>query len=48
MQPLAQAWSDAELEERLSKIPTSGRREIWQRMARRPYTEEESRPQPTI
>jgi glutathione S-transferase len=37
----AQKWSDAELAERLKKIPTKERQEAWIRAARRPYTEEE-------
>jgi glutathione S-transferase len=37
----AQKWSDAELAERLRKIPSKERQEAWIRAARRPYTEEE-------
>lgn len=37
----ASQWSDAELEERLRKIPSKERREAWLRAARKPYTEEE-------
>ena len=37
----AQKWSDAELAERLKKIPTKERQEAWIRAARKPYTEEE-------
>lgn len=37
----ASQWSDAELEERLKKIPSKERREAWLRAARKPYTEEE-------
>jgi glutathione S-transferase len=37
----ASQWSDAELAERLKKIPTRERREAWLRAARKPYTEEE-------
>ena len=37
----AQKWSDAELAERLKKIPSKERQEAWIRAARRPYTEEE-------
>ena len=36
--PMARDWSDAELERRLAAIPTEGRRAIWRRMAREPYT----------
>lgn len=39
--PFAREWSDAELEERLSAIPTEERRATWRRMAREPYSEEE-------
>ncbi|HZQ00052.1 MAG TPA: glutathione S-transferase family protein [Reyranella sp.] len=41
MQQIAQKWTDAELAERLAKIPTKERREAWLRTARKPYTEEE-------
>ena len=37
----AAQWSDAELAERLKKIPSKERQEAWIRAARRPYTEEE-------
>jgi len=37
----AAQWSDAELAERLQKIPSKERQEAWIRAARRPYTEEE-------
>jgi glutathione S-transferase len=37
----ASQWSDAELAERLKKIPSKERQEAWLRAARRPYTEEE-------
>jgi glutathione S-transferase len=37
----AAAWSDAELAERLKKIPSKERQEAWLRAARKPYTEEE-------
>ena len=43
LQPIAQQWSDEELNERLSRIPTKQRREFWHRIARRPFTEEEKR-----
>lgn len=39
--PFAKAWSDAELEARLSAIPTEDRRRTWRRMAREPFTEAE-------
>lgn len=37
----AAKWSDAELAERLKKIPSKERQEAWIRAARKPYTEEE-------
>jgi len=37
----AAKWSDAELAERLQKIPSKERQEAWLRAARRPYTEDE-------
>jgi glutathione S-transferase len=37
----ASKWSDAELAERLQKIPSKERQEAWLRAARKPYTEEE-------
>lgn len=40
-QPRATQWTDAELQERLQRIPTAERREAWLRVARRPYTDEE-------
>lgn len=39
--PIAKEWSDAELEARLAAIPTEGRRAIWRRMARQPFSAEE-------
>lgn len=39
--PFAREWSDAELEQRLSVIPTEGRRAVWRRMAREPYSDAE-------
>ena len=41
MHPMARQWSDAELEARLAAIPTEGRRRLWYRMARDPFTAEE-------
>lgn len=41
LQPGASQWSDAQLQERLARIPTAERREAWIRIARQPYTEEE-------
>ena len=41
MRPLAEKWSDEELERRLAAIPTEGRRALWRRMARDPFTREE-------
>ena len=41
MHPLAREWSDEELERRLAAIPSAGRRALWRRMARDPFTEDE-------
>jgi len=41
MQPVASSWSEAELAERLSRVPSASRREAWTRVARSPYTEAE-------
>ncbi|MDP9895448.1 glutathione S-transferase [Variovorax boronicumulans] len=41
LQPGASQWSDAQLKERLARIPTPERREAWTRIARQPYTDEE-------
>lgn len=41
LQPAASRWSDAQLQEKLQRIPTAERREAWVRIARKPYTEEE-------
>lgn len=41
MRPIAEKWSDAELERRLAAIPTQGRRELWRRMARDPFSQAE-------
>jgi glutathione S-transferase len=41
LQPGASQWSDAQLKEKLDRIPTAERREAWIRIARKPYTEEE-------
>lgn len=41
MRPMAEKWSDEELEARLKAIPTEERRKVWYRMARDPYTKEE-------
>lgn len=41
LQPTARTWSDAELQDKLARIPTAERREAWVRIARQPYTEEE-------
>lgn len=41
LQPGASQWTDAQLKEKLDRIPTAERREAWVRIARRPYTEEE-------
>ncbi|MEL7153698.1 MAG: glutathione S-transferase family protein [Pseudomonadota bacterium] len=39
--PFAKHWTDAELDARLSVIPTEERRKVWRRMAREPYSAEE-------
>jgi glutathione S-transferase len=41
LQPAAQQWTDAQLQEKMNRIPTAERREAWTRIARKPYTEEE-------
>jgi glutathione S-transferase len=41
LQPGASQWTDAQLQEKLARIPTAERREAWVRIARRPYTDEE-------
>ena len=41
LQPAASQWSDAQLQEKLARIPTAERREAWVRIARKPYSEEE-------
>ncbi|RZI77547.1 MAG: glutathione S-transferase family protein [Variovorax sp.] len=41
LQPGASQWNDAQLNERLARIPTAERREAWLRIARKPYTDEE-------
>ena len=41
LQPAAMKWSEAELNEKLGRIPTAERREAWVRIARKPYSEEE-------
>jgi glutathione S-transferase len=41
IQKLASQLSDAELAERIKKIPSKERQEAWLRVARRPYTKEE-------
>lgn len=41
LQPGASQWSDAQLQEKLSRVPTAERREAWQRIARQPYTPQE-------
>jgi len=38
---VASQWSDAELAERMKKIPSKERQEAWLRAARKPYTDEE-------
>lgn len=41
LQPGASQWSDAQLNERLARIPTAERRAAWVRIARTPYSDEE-------
>lgn len=41
MGPTAQRWSDAEVEQRLKRVPNPDRREDWRRMAREPFGERE-------
>lgn len=41
MRPIAEKWSDEELQARLAAIPTEERRKVWYRMARDPYNAEE-------
>jgi glutathione S-transferase len=41
LQKVATQWSDEELAARLKNIPSKERQEAWQRVARKPYTEEE-------
>jgi glutathione S-transferase len=41
MAKVAAQWSDAELAEKLTKVPSKERREAWMRTARRPYTDDE-------
>ena len=41
MQPVAENWSDEELARRLAAIPGEGRRALWRRMARDPFTRAE-------
>jgi glutathione S-transferase len=41
LQPGASQWTDAQLQERLGRVPTPERREAWLRIARKPYTDEE-------
>lgn len=41
LHPVARQWTDAQLQEKLDRIPTAERREAWTRIARQPYSEEE-------
>jgi len=43
LQPGASQWTDAQLQERLDRIPTAERRAAWIRIARQPYSDEEKR-----
>src|SRR3546814_14118392 len=38
MRPVAENWTDAELDAHLNNLPTQERRDIWRRMARQPST----------
>ena len=38
---VAAKWTDAELAEKLKKVPSKERQEAWMRAARKPYTDEE-------
>lgn len=41
MRPIAEKWSDEELQQRLAAIPSQERRDLWTRMARKPFTRAE-------
>lgn len=41
LQPVASQWSEADLAEKLARIPTPERREAWRRIAREPYSDAE-------
>jgi glutathione S-transferase len=41
MRPMAAKWSDEELAARLAAIPSQERRDLWTRMARKPFTQAE-------
>jgi glutathione S-transferase len=41
LQPGASRWNDAQLAQRLARVPSAERREAWTRIARKPYTDEE-------
>jgi glutathione S-transferase len=41
MRPMAEKWSDEELARRLAAIPSQERRDLWTRMARKPFTQAE-------
>jgi glutathione S-transferase len=41
LQKVAEKWTDAELAEKMKRIPSKERQEAWLRVARKPYTEEE-------
>lgn len=41
MQPAASQWTEAQLAERLARVPSAERREAWTRVARKPYTDAE-------
>jgi glutathione S-transferase len=41
MRPMAEKWTDEELAARLAAIPSQERRDLWTRMARKPFTQAE-------
>jgi glutathione S-transferase len=41
MRPMAEKWSDEELQGRLAAIPSQERRDLWTRMARNPFSRAE-------
>ncbi|MDB5819493.1 MAG: glutathione S-transferase family protein [Rhizobacter sp.] len=41
LQPGASQWTDAQLAERMARVPSAERREAWTRIARKPYSDAE-------